>query len=73
MVISDKDAKFIGNFWKDLFKGLGTQLDFNTAYHPQNDVKTERVNHILEYMHRMYVMGKIGMWEQNFAFGGICV
>ena len=73
MVISDRDEKFIGNFWMDLFKGLGTQLDFSTAYHPQNDMKTERVNHILEYMHRMYVMGKIGMWEQNFSFGGICV
>ena len=23
ILISDRDAKFIGNFWKDLFKGLG--------------------------------------------------
>ena len=24
VIVSDRDAKFIGNFWKDLFKGLGT-------------------------------------------------
>ena len=23
ILISNRDAKFIGNFWKDLFKGLG--------------------------------------------------
>ena len=24
IIILDLDAKFMGNFWKDLFKGLGT-------------------------------------------------
>ena len=34
VIISDRDTKFTGNFWKSLFKGLGTQLNFSTAYHP---------------------------------------
>jgi len=33
-IISDRDAKFTSNFWKGLFKDLGTQLNFNTTYHP---------------------------------------
>ena len=24
IIVSDRDAKFTGNFWKALFKGLGT-------------------------------------------------
>ena len=34
VIISDRDAKFIENFLKDLFKGLGTELNFIIVYHP---------------------------------------
>ena len=55
-VISDRDVKFTSAFWKTLFTGLGTQIHFSTAYHPQTDGKMERVNQVLEDMLRMYVM-----------------
>ena len=55
--------KFTGNLWKSLFKGLGTQLNFSTAYHPQIDGRTKRVNWVLEDMLRMYVMEKPGKWQ----------
>ena len=44
MVISDKDVKFMSMFWKELFAGLDTNLNFITIYHPQMDGKTERMN-----------------------------
>ena len=49
-VISDRDVKFTSDFWKALFMGLGTQVNFSTAYHPQTDGKMERVNQVLEDM-----------------------
>ena len=64
MVISDRDAKFTGNFWKALFKGLDTKLNFSTVFHPQTDGQTERVNQILEDMLRMYVMNQPKKWEE---------
>jgi len=34
-IISDRDENFTSNFLKGLFTGLGTQLAFSLAYHPQ--------------------------------------
>ena len=36
-IISDQDTKFTGNFWRSLFFGLETQLNFSTNFHPQID------------------------------------
>jgi hypothetical protein len=46
-----------------LFKGFGTNLNFSTAYLPQTDGKTERVDRIIEDILRMYVMDKPSKWE----------
>jgi transposase InsO family protein len=43
-IVSDRDTKFTSNFWRGLFKGFGTNLNFITTYHPQIDGKTQRVN-----------------------------
>ena len=48
LIVSDRDTKFTGNFWKALFKGLSTPLNFSTIYHPQTDGKNERENQVLE-------------------------
>ena len=36
-IVSDKDLKFTSNFWKGLFKGFRTNLNFSTTYHPESD------------------------------------
>jgi hypothetical protein len=55
-IVSDKDIKFTSSFWKSLMVGFETKLLFNKTYHPQTDGQTERLNHILEDMLRMYAM-----------------
>jgi hypothetical protein len=37
--------------------------NFNTAYHPESDGKTKRVNKVIEDMLRRYVMDKPYKWE----------
>ncbi|MBW0499670.1 hypothetical protein O181_039385 [Austropuccinia psidii MF-1] len=34
IVNSDRDPKFISDFWTNLYDMLGTKLEFSTAYHP---------------------------------------
>eukprot|EP00253_Pinus_taeda_P004696 PITA_04696 len=64
VIISDRDVKFTSAFWRTLFAELGTQLNFSTAYHPQTDGQTERVNQVVEDMLRACVMMKPTQWEE---------
>jgi hypothetical protein len=36
---SDKDPNFTSKFRRGLFKGFGTNLNFNTTYHPEFDAQ----------------------------------
>jgi len=63
VVISDRDVKFTSTFWKTLFVGLGTQIQFSTTYHPQTDGQTEQVNLLLEDVLRMFVLQQPQKWE----------
>ena len=43
---------------------MGTKLDFSSAYHPQTDGQTERVNQILEDMLRACVLTYSQKWDE---------
>jgi hypothetical protein len=43
-LISDRDEIFTSNIWKELFKLLKVGMLMRSAYHPQTDGQTERVN-----------------------------
>ncbi|GJW42053.1 putative nucleotidyltransferase, ribonuclease H [Tanacetum coccineum] len=48
VIVSDRDPRFAGRFWTELFKIMLTDLNFSTSFHPQKDRQTERVNALLE-------------------------
>ena len=43
-IISDRGSVFVSCFWEQLQECLGTHLLRSSAYHPQTDGQTERVN-----------------------------
>jgi hypothetical protein len=67
-IVSDRGAQFTSKFWKSLHKALGTKLDFSSAYHPQTDGQTERVNQVLEDMLRACVLTYGKNWEDSLVF-----
>ena len=46
-IISDRGTQFIARFWEHFHAALGTRLIRSSAYHPQTDGQTERINQIL--------------------------
>ncbi|KAA0047631.1 pol protein [Cucumis melo var. makuwa] len=60
-----RDARFTSKFWKGLQLALGTRLDFNTAFHPQTNDQTERLNQILKDMLRACVLEFSGSWDSH--------
>ena len=61
-IISDRDVKFTSKFWRAMFQSLGTLLNLSTAYHPETDGQTERVNQIIEDMLRSYCNQQPRLW-----------
>src|SRR5512143_933986 len=47
---------------------LGTRLNFSTAYHPQTDGQTERLNQILEDMLRACVLDFGKTWDKSLPY-----
>jgi hypothetical protein len=47
---------------------LDTQLCFSSAYHPQTDVQTERVNQILEDMPRTCALQYERSWDKSLPY-----
>ncbi|MBW0469868.1 hypothetical protein O181_009583 [Austropuccinia psidii MF-1] len=43
VVMSDRNPKFISEFWTNLYGMLGTKIAFSTSYHPQTDGLAERM------------------------------
>nr|ADC55379.1 gag-pol polyprotein [Oryza brachyantha] len=67
-IVSDRGSQFTSKFWQKLQEELGTRLNFSTAYHPQTDSQTERVNQILEDMLRACALDFGGTWDKNLPY-----
>ena len=66
-IISDRDSRFMSRFWRAIFEVLKTKLLYSSAYYPQTDGQTERMNRTLEQMLRMYVQRNPSEWDCYLA------
>ena len=62
-LVSDRDPRFTGNFWTEVFHRLGTRLNMSTAAHPESDGQTERANRVVEDMLRCFCAKFPSQWS----------
>ena len=66
-IVSDRDSRFTGHFWKSFQKAIGTRLTMSTAFHPQTDGQFKRTIQVLEDMLLACVLDHKGSWEEHFS------
>ena len=54
-IISDRDSRFTSSTWQTFIAVLGIKPRMSTAFHPQTDGQTERMNQVLEAYLRSFI------------------
>lgn len=67
VMISDRDPIFASKFWQELFSLTGCDLRMSSAYHPQTDGQSERVNQCLEIYLRCFTHATPHKWSQYLS------
>jgi hypothetical protein len=63
-IVSDRDPVFTSSFWSELMKRLDVRLRKSTAFRPQTDGQTERINQTLEHYLRQYCNYEQNDWSE---------
>jgi len=66
-IICDRGPQFVSKFMKELNSLLGIQNPSSTAYHPQTDGQTERVNQEVEQYLRLFINHRQDDWVEWLA------
>ena len=63
-IVSNRGTKFTSDFWKEFIKRLQIHNHYSTAYHPQTDGQTERINQVLKEYLSLYTNYQMDDWSQ---------
>jgi hypothetical protein len=66
--VYDRWTQFTLKFWERLHEALDTQLRFSSAYHPQTNGQTERINQILEDKLRACPLQYGRKWDKSLPY-----
>jgi transposase InsO family protein len=66
-MISDQGPQFAAKAFRAMLSRLGVNSVLSTAYHPQTDGTTERVNQEIEAYLAIYCHSHPETWEKNLA------
>ena len=61
-VTSDRGPQFIGAAWKQVCRKLGIKAQLFTAFHPETDGQTEKINSVMKQYLRAFVFYQQDDW-----------
>ena len=67
-IVSDRGTQFVSKFWRSLFEILKVDIKLSSAFHPQTDGQTERVNQVLEQYLRCTINYQQDDWTEYLPF-----
>jgi len=67
-IVSDQDTRFKSKFWTRLMQLLQVKLNISTAFYPESDRQTEKVNQTLEQYLRSYCSYQQDDWVSVLPF-----
>jgi hypothetical protein len=67
-IVLDRGSKFTSRFWKSFHENMDMKLKFSSAYHPQTDGQTERINQVLEDMLRACALQHGSSWDKSLPY-----
>jgi len=71
-IVSDRGSLFTSDFGRCITEALGISRNLSTAFHPQTDGQTERVNAILEQYLRAYCNYQQDDWGRLLPIAEFC-
>jgi len=66
-IVSNRVVKFTSNFWTAFCQQVGIKLNMSTAYHPETDGQTERMNRVIVDMMRHYISPTHDDWDEHLT------
>ena len=67
VIVSYRDTRFTGHFWREVHRVMGTTLAMSSGFHPRTDGQTERANRSIEEMLRAYVGKRQNDWDDRLG------
>jgi len=72
-IVSDRGTQFVSHFWTILTKMMGIKRRLSTAWHPQTDGSTERMNSTVEAYLRAYISWNQEDWVRWLPMAAIAI
>jgi len=66
-ILSDRDPRFTGHFWKAVTHIWGIHPSVTSSYHPESDGQTERANRTIEQVLRAHAMESQKEWDKTLC------